>query len=133
MRTMVFRNKKDEWPVLARFLSDGCDFRNSNGSMRGSAHPHNEAAGWGSGTGRLCQRWREVFLTLLRSGGPQDAMVYVVYSYRTPIAWYTPTQGWTVPAEHYSQTTTGHQNLVRLAVDTYRDRLHTKRHQPSQS
>lgn len=41
---------------------------------------------------------------------------YVVYSYYTPIAWHTETNGWTIPDNSYSVTTTNHQNLVRRAV-----------------
>lgn len=42
--------------------------------------------------------------------------VYVVKSYATPIAWYTETQGWTVPDVKFSATTNHHQAAVRMAV-----------------
>lgn len=41
--------------------------------------------------------------------------VYVIYSYETPIAWHAA-GSWTIPAEHYSHTTTTHQGIVRVAV-----------------
>ena len=41
---------------------------------------------------------------------------YVVYSYRTPIAWHTPENGWTIPAARYSNTTSNHQSNIRTAV-----------------
>jgi hypothetical protein len=44
---------------------------------------------------------------------------YVVYSYRTPIAWHTPENGWTIPAARYSNTTSNHQNHVRVAVSGF--------------
>lgn len=44
---------------------------------------------------------------------------YVVYSYRTPIAWYSEKHGWTVPEVKYSQTTTRHQSVVRAALGNY--------------
>jgi hypothetical protein len=40
---------------------------------------------------------------------------YVVYSYRTPIAWHTP-RGWHIVAQKFSVTTTRHQSAVRAAV-----------------
>jgi len=41
---------------------------------------------------------------------------YVVYSYETPIAWYTHGVGWTVPKVKYSATTARHQSVVRWAI-----------------
>jgi hypothetical protein len=42
---------------------------------------------------------------------------YVVYSYSTPIAWFTHAWGWRVPQVRYSVTTSKHQGrLYRLAV-----------------
>jgi hypothetical protein len=40
---------------------------------------------------------------------------YVVYSYRTPIAWHTP-DGWVMPNEKYSVTTTRHQSRISTAL-----------------
>lgn len=42
------------------------------------------------------------------NGGP----VYVVYSYSTPIAWYTTAWGWRVPDVRYSVTTSKHQGKL---------------------
>lgn len=44
-----------------------------------------------------------------------DALVYVVFSYATPIAWFGP-DGWIVPDVKYSQTTSCHQGAVRVSV-----------------
>jgi hypothetical protein len=41
---------------------------------------------------------------------------YVVYSYSTPIAWFTARGEWVVPAEKHSATTSRHQSIVRMAV-----------------
>ncbi len=41
---------------------------------------------------------------------------YVVYSYRTPIAWYVPNVGWVMPDVKYSVTTSRHQSKVRTAI-----------------
>ena len=40
---------------------------------------------------------------------------YAIYSYSTPIAWYSNGQ-WTIPDVYYSVTTTRHQNIVRKAI-----------------
>lgn len=42
--------------------------------------------------------------------------VFVVFSYRTPIAWYSPLNGWTQPATRYSVTTTNHQSVTAYAI-----------------
>jgi hypothetical protein len=41
---------------------------------------------------------------------------YVVYSYRTPIAWHTTDGRWTIPAVRYSASTSRQQNAVRRAL-----------------
>jgi hypothetical protein len=41
---------------------------------------------------------------------------YVVYSYRTPIAWYVPNVGWVMPHERYSVTTSRHQSKIATAI-----------------
>lgn len=37
---------------------------------------------------------------------------YVVFSYSTPIAWWSEEDGWTVPAVKYSVTTSKHQGRL---------------------
>ena len=47
-----------------------------------------------------------------------NGSAFVIFSYRTPIAWWTSEgDGWVVPDARYSVTTTNHQNVVRVAVD----------------
>lgn len=46
---------------------------------------------------------------------------FVIYSYKTPIAWATLDENgkpfdWFIPEVHYSVTTTHHQHLVRVEV-----------------
>lgn len=52
------------------------------------------------GLGYLRSAWHPAFYD------DANTIDYVVYSYSTPIAWHTP-QGWTVPNETYSVTTSG--------------------------
>jgi|SRR6266436_4837829 len=42
-----------------------------------------------------------------------DYDVFVVFSYKTPIAWYF-NENWTIPDVKYSVTTTHHQSLIRV-------------------
>ena len=44
-----------------------------------------------------------------------NAVMYWVYSYSTPIAWYTK-DGWYCVAQKFSVTTSKHQGLVRRAI-----------------
>lgn len=45
---------------------------------------------------------------------------YIVFSYKTPIAWHDSVTGaWTVPDVKYSKTTSAHQTKVRTCVETY--------------
>jgi hypothetical protein len=42
--------------------------------------------------------------------------VFVVCSFGTPIAWWHPSEGWTVPRATYSRTTTHHQGVIADVV-----------------
>lgn len=52
----------------------------------------------------------------LRGDLEADQPTYVVWSYLTPIAWWSPDKGWVMPEEKYSLTTTQHQSQVRQAT-----------------
>lgn len=86
------------WLEWRAALRDRRDVRNTSGSV------------WTSygqvGLGYLPDV--EEYMPVLSSG-------YVVYSYRTPIAWVIDSE-WTVPDERYSATTSQHQSLIRAAV-----------------
>lgn len=64
---------------------------------------------WISGHG-LTRYWHEILI----AGMP--VIDYVVYSYKTPIAWHTTDGDWIVVETRFSQTTTRHQSVVRRAV-----------------
>jgi len=54
---------------------------------------------------------------------------YIVHSYGTPIAWHGD-NGWVVPEQKHSVTTSNHQNIVRRAIglnDHFRDAQGTAR------
>lgn len=103
------RSWEDSRGKLYRAIMAGRDFK--TGAMHGES---DDGYGFGSGTGRLPEDWRQVF--------KEDSPDYVVYSYATPIAWHVPDDGddggarWVIPDVKYSPTTTRHQNLVRTAL-----------------
>lgn len=43
-------------------------------------------------------------------------IVYVVRSYKTPIAWYVAGRGWSQAGETFSNSTTNHQKHVAAAI-----------------
>jgi hypothetical protein len=67
--------------------------------------------------GRLPREYAEAFSNLhreMRENHP-NTPIYIVWSYATPIAWYTDKHGWVIPPAKYSITTTKHQgNLPRI-------------------
>ena len=42
--------------------------------------------------------------------------LYVVYSYRTPIAWHNNHGAWYLVSQKFSVTTSKHQNLIKRAI-----------------
>jgi hypothetical protein len=75
---------------------------------------------WVTGTGAL-PRWAAEVLYAQRDeavASPEEGeKFYVVYSYQTPIAWWTPKYGWVRPAIKYSVTTSKHQGFCPLGHD----------------
>lgn len=59
---------------------------------------------------QLPEPWRGRF-----EADTRNREVYVVWSYDTPIAWYTEA-GWVVPDAKYSMTTSHHQGRLYLAT-----------------
>jgi hypothetical protein len=64
---------------------------------------------YGVGNGRLDEQ------ETARYNQDLNSVTYWVYSYSTPIAWYTPS-GWYVVEQKFSVTTSKHQNYVRRAI-----------------
>ena len=64
--------------------------------------------------GALPDRYRVEIAAAFKRAGRN---LYVVRSYRTPIAWWDGTE-WTIPDVRYSVTTSKHQSLVRRAART---------------
>lgn len=69
-------------------------FVNHGSNFVGNAYPD----GYGTRhTGRLPEEWVKAI--------QRENPTYVVFSYATPIGWWSQTHGWTVPGESYSVTT----------------------------
>lgn len=91
----------------------------SHGALRGTGvNNHN---GLQASPGRLPDPHRTAFLAAqpaygTRPGAEDADVLYVVFSYATPIAWFTAADGWVVPDVKYSVTTSKHQGVVRRAV-----------------
>ena len=68
-------------------------------------------AGWSIGTGMLNDNERCLLKATYETGN-----IYVVYSYDTPIAWYSIPGGWHVVTQKFSRTTSRHQSIVRRAL-----------------
>ena len=61
---------------------------------------------------------RVVLSECVKRNGPRD--LFVVFSYATPIAWYSPADvQWFYVDYQYSPTTTRHQFIVRTSIDTW--------------
>lgn len=91
--------------AIQAFVDRGTEFRH-----RSLAGVHHDGEGYEFGA--LPDQWRAQLAT---------AQPYrVLYSYDTPIAWWSPNteenDGWTVPDVFYSRTTTNHQNVARFAI-----------------
>lgn len=56
------------------------------------------------------------YRTILEAGVALNHIDFVVYSYATPVAWHYVGMNWYVPEVRYSQSTTNHQNVLRVAV-----------------
>ena len=81
------------------YITNRLDFRAS--ALEGRAY--------GVGNGRLNEE------ETARYNQDLNAVMYWVYSYSTPIAWYTPS-GWYVVEQKFSVTTSKHQGLVKRAI-----------------
>jgi bisphosphoglycerate-dependent phosphoglycerate mutase len=68
-----------------------------------------EGRAYGVGNGRLNEE------ETARYNQDLNAVMYWVYSYSTPIAWYTK-DGWYCVAQKFSMTTSKHQGIVRRAI-----------------
>jgi hypothetical protein len=69
-----------------------------------------EGRAYNVGTGRLDNE------EIARYNQDVNTTSFWVYSYSTPIAWYSYSTGWYVVSQKFSVTTSKHQNYVRRAI-----------------
>lgn len=127
MARRYYRVNADSWTVLESILADHEDFNSDSTPLRGRAVNDNHFPT----TGRLPDDDAIEYLDARK----ESRLEYVVYSYRTPIAYrmYTgkaqnpvyATNGkrvgwsdylWVIPDVRYSVTTSKHQGKVRTAL-----------------
>lgn len=100
------------------FIVARAEFR-CHGALRGTGR--NDHTGLRASAGFLPEPHRSAFHAAsprygTRPGERDTDVLYVVFSYETPIAWFTVEDGWVVPAVKYSRTTSRHQGVVRRAL-----------------
>lgn len=78
----------------------------------------------GNVSGKWYDSWQDVpkgqlpgSYTALMRDELKGCKFYVVFSYRTPIAWLDADLEWHMPSYKYSATTTNHQSVVFVAID----------------
>jgi hypothetical protein len=86
-------------------INSRAPFTNSTGSFRGTEQFASH--------GILPEGWRAVLDRDMEAG----EVVFYVYSYHTPIAWYLSTGKWVVPPVKYSSTTSRHQTEARRGAN----------------
>lgn len=92
-------------------IQDGIDrFKDfSQGNVKGKKWTTNVPPG----TGRLPEDLARVLKKIAEDGD----LEYIIYSFQTPIAWKTRGMSkWFVPPTKYSNTTTHHQSVVKVAI-----------------
>ena len=97
---MRVRNRDAE-----RFIRERKPFMSHTGNFSGRDHSGIHVSG------RLPSSEKESFYAAV-----DDPQGYVVYSYSTPIAWYTQADGWIISGTRYSVSTSRHQSVVRNAL-----------------
>lgn len=89
--------------AIAEAIRDRVPFK-TYGSFSGEWHTY--------GTGRLDSHECDRYYAEVATAGIGEA--YVVYSYATPIAWWTPEHGWHKVTQRFSVTTSKHQGRLYL-------------------
>lgn len=93
------RNNADE------FIAARVDFK-TGGALRGE----NRTPGQYDYTGYLRERTDDATVERFAQSS------YAVWSYQTPIAWWSEADGWTIPDVSYSVTTSHHQGRAALGA-----------------
>jgi hypothetical protein len=92
---------------IANRISNRAPFE--HGNMSGTLDNYESA-------GRLSGETRAEFSADMSRAIAEGSTAYVVKSYGTPIAWYVPLTGWSIPDVKHSPTTTHHQHVARMGA-----------------
>lgn len=104
------------WTTLETFIRNGEAFHNNSGTFKGVHWDADHASLPGKG-----KMPKSDWCTLKRIHD-QYGIDYVVYSFRTVIA-YRDTHGkWYIPEVNYSPTTTAHQNKISVVASKLMER-----------
>lgn len=108
----TYRVNADSWTRLAEILETRADFNPDSASLRGRAFEIGDRGRQGMG------RLPDGDIASEYAVASRDERIdYVIFSYRTPIAWhYRDANEWRMPDTRYSVTTSKHQSKVRTAI-----------------
>lgn len=110
--TAVRLKARGLWTTFQEPLRELQPFR-TYGALQGDRYAAGEAPRVES-TGELGNGWRHVY------DRDWPFIDYVVWSYRTPLAWHARTHVmgsfWVMPSEYYSRTTSAHRSKIYLAL-----------------
>jgi len=110
---MAYRKNQTNAQIVALALH-GIEGETTTGNM---STENRDRLGYAGSRGHMPQPWARLY-----SERAQDrAVLRVIYSYNTPIAWLDRDYGWVIPCVSYSVTTSAkHQSqLYRLRGTTY--------------
>lgn len=89
-----------------RFIANRIPFESHTGNFRGVECP-DVLTHWDMGY------MGDAFRNDLWMNFIAGNVTYLVYSYGTPIGWHHKDEGWIIPNESYSVTTSRHQSVTR--------------------
>ena len=83
-----------------------------------TGYPYTKSAKWSvRGAGYMPRAFANDYLENLRAGN----VLYVVWSWWTPIAWLHKDEGWIIPNVFYSVTTSQHQGNAQYGASLQRE------------
>lgn len=106
--------KRMNWTTLETIIRNNDEFHNYSGTFKGVHWDADHAEL--PGKGKMPEAEYNTLELMHRLRG----IDYVVYSYRTVIAYRTANGVWHIPDVHYSSTTTAHQNVIRVVAEQFR-------------
>ncbi len=110
MAKKLFTAKTSSFLELASLIDNGHEFHNSGKTFRGEHWDADSATLPGKG------KMPESDYNHLELMHRLNGIDYVVYSYRTPIAYRTTNGEWHMPSVRYSNTTSCHQGKINAAA-----------------